>query len=54
MATKVLNREFFVKSGADGGRARAKNLTKPERQAIAARAAKARWGKKRPKVSKPT
>lgn len=39
--------EFFKKSGAQGGRRRAKALTSEQRKEIAKKAAKARWTKKR-------
>ena len=40
-------REFARSGGLVGGKARAKSLTKSERVAIAKKAAKARWKKKK-------
>jgi hypothetical protein len=42
----------FRAYGAEGGKARATRLTKEQRRAIAAKAAKARWGTKQGKGSK--
>lgn len=39
--------ELGRRGGLKGGKARAKAMTKRERQASAVKAAKARWGKKR-------
>ena len=44
---RQLMREMGRRGGQKGGKARAKALTKEERSAIAAEAAKARWRKKR-------
>ena len=41
----TIPREVFVKSGAEGGKARAKSLTGKRRASIAKKAAKARWAK---------
>ena len=38
--------EFFKQTGAKGGKARAKNLSKSELSAIGKKAAAARWSKK--------
>jgi hypothetical protein len=39
--------EAFRAWGAEGGKTRARNLSRAERQAIARKAARARWGSKR-------
>ena len=41
--------EFFKKTGAEGGRKRAANLSKDELAAIGRKGAEARWGKPRAK-----
>ena len=41
-------REYLAKLGAKGGKARAANLTAKRRAAIARKAARVRWAKKRP------
>jgi hypothetical protein len=40
-------KEYFVKQGKKGGAARKKALTAKRRKAIARKAARARWGKKK-------
>lgn len=42
----TIPREEFVKSGSEGGKKRAANLTKKRRSEIAKKAAKTRWKKK--------
>ena len=46
-------RAIFGRIGKEGGKARAKALTRPQRKAIAKKAAKARWDayREREKVS---
>jgi len=41
--------EFFKTAGAQGGRKRARNMTKKQRSASARRAALARWSKRKTK-----
>jgi len=41
--------EFFRKTGSEGGKKRAANLTAAQQSAIGKKAAEARWGKKRAK-----
>jgi len=42
--------EFFKDTGRQGGKASAANLTKAQRAARARKAARARWGKPKPKA----
>jgi hypothetical protein len=42
--------EFFKRTGAHGGKQRAKNLTRKELSAIGKKGAVARWGKNRAKA----
>jgi len=52
---RALSRAFkaqakaFQAWGAEGGKARARNLSRTERQAIARKAARARWASKKPR-----
>jgi hypothetical protein len=42
----AIPREIFTKSGSEGGKLRAKSLTKKRRSEIATKAAETRWKKK--------
>lgn len=44
--------EFFKKTGAQGGKARAAKMTKKQRSEAASKAVKARWKKARAKKGK--
>jgi hypothetical protein len=43
MMTKEFSRDFFVKTGRQGGKARASNMTAEQRREAAQKAIRARW-----------